>query len=250
MEERVSSGIAYHLGELKVARNPAAPAHCMPQFSPADRAILDIGCGIGQTFVAAGLGPDRRLVGLDMDLECLSWGRSRYPHIEFVHAAAERLPFPDQSFDLVVSRVTLPLTDIPRSLREIEQVLKSGGRLWFTLHPLSKAIKEMKIALRKRSIKDVLFRGYVIANGLWFHFLGRQFRCPFKRSRIESFQTERSIRRCMREAGFTDVRLERGRHFVCTASKKPSAAAQSSSAGALPASLAPAFEDDIRAWPV
>src|SRR4051794_20388322 len=165
----------------------------MPQFSPADRAILDIGCGIGQTFVAAGLGQDRLLVGLDLDTECLRWGRSRFPHIAFIRGAAERLPFPDQSFDLVVSRVVLPYTDIPRSLREIERVLKRGGRVWFTLHSISREMKEVKDALRKRSIKDVVFRGYVIANGLWLHFFGRALRCPFKRSRIETFQTRRSM---------------------------------------------------------
>ena len=196
----------------------------MPQFSPADRAILDIGCGIGQTFVAAGLGQDRRLVGLDIDTECLRWARSRFPHIEFIHGNAERLPFPDQSFDLVVSRVTLPYTDIPRSLREIERVLKSGGRAWLTLHSVSKAMKQMKQALRERSIKAVLFQCYVIANGLAFHFFGRLFRFPFNRSRLESFQTERPMRRCLREAGLTDIRVERGRHFVFTASKKGSAA--------------------------
>jgi ubiquinone/menaquinone biosynthesis C-methylase UbiE len=221
----IGASISYHLAELETARNPAARDYCMPQFSPADRAILDIGCGIGQTFVAAGLGRDRLLVGIDSDSECLRWGQSRFPHIAFIHGTAERLPFPDQSFDLVVSRVVLPYTDIPRALREIERVLKRGGRVWFTLHSIAKEMKEVRDALRNRSIRDVLFRGYVIANGLWFHFFGRLLRCPFKRSRIETFQTRRSMQRGMREAGFTDVRLERGRHFVCTASKGGSAAA-------------------------
>jgi ubiquinone/menaquinone biosynthesis C-methylase UbiE len=231
-EAKVSPSIAYHLRELEAAHDPAARAYCMPEFLPADRAILDVGCGIGQTFVGAGLGQDRLLIGLDLDTECLEFGRARFPHIQFVHGAAERLPFPDQSFDMVVSRVTLPMTDIPRSLSEIGRVLKSGGRAWLTVHSFSKAKKEMKDAVRRRSVKDVLFRCYVIANGLWFHFFGRLFHCPFKTSRIESFQTRRSMQRCMREAGFTDVRVEHGRHFLCTASKKGSAAAES-----LPASV-------------
>lgn len=190
----------------------------MPEFSQADQAILDIGCGIGQTFVGASLGDDRLLVGLDIDIESLSWGSREFPHIKFVHGIAERLPFPDKSFDLVISRVSLPYTDIPRSLAEIERVLKENGRVWFTLHSFSKAIEELRDAIRNFAIKEILNRCYVIANGLCFHFFGYQFRFPFDK-RTESFQTESAMRKCLRRAGFTDICLKRGRHFVCTASK-------------------------------
>ena len=190
----------------------------MPEFSQTDRAILDIGCGIGQTFIAARLEDDRILVGLDIDTESLSWGARQFEHIQFVNGIAERLPFPDKSFDLVVSRVSLPYTNIPQSLAEIERVLKDQGRVWFTLHPLSKSIGELEQAVRDRAIKDVVFFCYVIAHGIFFHFFGRQFGFPFS-NRTESFQTESSMRKCVQRAGFTDIQFRRGRHFVCTATK-------------------------------
>jgi ubiquinone/menaquinone biosynthesis C-methylase UbiE len=190
----------------------------MPEFLETDRAILDIGCGIGQTFIGARLGADRLLVGLDIDTESLDWGRRQFGHIQFINGIAERLPFPDRSFDLVISRVSLPYTNIPQSLAEIERVLKANGRVWFTLHPLAKSIGELKQALRALSIKDALYFCYVIANGIGFHFLGSQFGFPFTH-RTESFQTESAIRRSMLRAGFTDIGLKRGRHFVCTACK-------------------------------
>jgi ubiquinone/menaquinone biosynthesis C-methylase UbiE len=214
----VSAKIAYHLAELKTAANSASPSYVMPEFLETDRAILDIGCGIGQTFIGARLGADRLLVGLDIDTESLDWGRRQFGHIQFINGVAERLPFPDKSFDLVISRVSLPYTNIPQSLAEIERVLKANGRVWFTLHPLAKSIGELKQALRAFSVKDAVYFCYVIANGIGFHFLGSQFGFPFTH-RTESFQTESAIRRSMLRAGFTDIGLKRGRHFVCTACK-------------------------------
>jgi len=58
---------------------------------------------------------------------------------ELVEAPAERLPFPDDSFDTAV--VTLVLCTVPdpaASLAEIKRVLKPGGRLLFLEHVRSR----------------------------------------------------------------------------------------------------------------
>jgi len=50
-------------------------------------------------------------------------------------AAAERLPFPDDSFDVVVSTLVLCTVEDPeRALGEIARVLRPGGRLLFIEH--------------------------------------------------------------------------------------------------------------------
>jgi ubiquinone/menaquinone biosynthesis C-methylase UbiE len=50
-------------------------------------------------------------------------------------APAEELPFPDDSFDTVVTTLVLcTVTDLDRSLAEIHRVLKPGGRLLFLEH--------------------------------------------------------------------------------------------------------------------
>jgi ubiquinone/menaquinone biosynthesis C-methylase UbiE len=54
---------------------------------------------------------------------------------EVVQAPAERLPFPDESFDTVVSTWALCTVDDPeQSLAEIRRVLKPGGRFLFLEH--------------------------------------------------------------------------------------------------------------------
>ena len=57
------------------------------------------------------------------------------PPVEVVEAPAERLPFPDGSFDTVVSTLVLcTVVDLPAALAEIRRVLAPGGRLLFLEH--------------------------------------------------------------------------------------------------------------------
>jgi len=216
----IDSARAYHLSELEIARNPKINSYAMPEFSANDQAVLDIGCGIGQTFVASKVEPGKLLVGVDIDLECLIYGRHQFGYITFVNASAEQLPFRDSLFDLVISRVSLPYTNIHQSLMEAERVLRKNGRVWFTLHPFSMVRSHLIQSLRRLEIKDIVYRSYVIVNGLTFNCLGRQFPFFVKR-RYESFQSSSGMTRAMRNAGFVDIWVgKKGEHFVCMASKK------------------------------
>lgn len=213
-----SPAVEYHLRELQVALDPASPGHVLPAIGAADESILDVGCGIGQTLVAGGGASGRLLVGVDIDLDCLQYGRAHFPAIAFLHSGAEQLPFRDAAFDLVVSRVALPYTVLRQSLPETARVLRAGGRVWFTLHPFTKTRHHLARAIRELAWKDVIFQCYVIANGLSLHWFGRQFRFPVN-GRCESFQTVRGMRRLLGRMGFADVAFPAGRHFLCTARK-------------------------------
>jgi ubiquinone/menaquinone biosynthesis C-methylase UbiE len=55
--------------------------------------------------------------------------------VTVVHAAAEELPFEDDSFDTAVATLVLcTVTDAAASLRELARVLRPGGRLLFIEH--------------------------------------------------------------------------------------------------------------------
>lgn len=199
---------SYHLEELRVARDPAHPGHWLPPPAPPGARILDIGCGAGQTLIAAY--PDRLTFGLDRDWEALRLGRRWTSQVAFAAGAAEALPYKDAEFDLVVARVSLAYTDIRRTLAEIRRVLRPGGTAWMTLHPLSLCWNQA----RQGNWKGWIHFAYVVANGLCFHFFQRQFAW---RGRQESFQTAGGIRRALERARFGEIRVERGRHFVATA---------------------------------
>lgn len=55
--------------------------------------------------------------------------------VELSHTGAEQLPYPDRSFDCVVSTWTLcTIPDPVPALREVRRVLKSAGRFFFLEH--------------------------------------------------------------------------------------------------------------------
>jgi ubiquinone/menaquinone biosynthesis C-methylase UbiE len=55
--------------------------------------------------------------------------------VSVVHAPAERLPFPDDSFDTAVATLVLCTVEDPAAaLREIARVLRPGGRFLFIEH--------------------------------------------------------------------------------------------------------------------
>jgi ubiquinone/menaquinone biosynthesis C-methylase UbiE len=101
-------------------------------------AILDIGCGTGSQAIAACrcIGSSGSVTALDASAEMLERARSKARKasmdISFVQGAAERLPFRDDQFDIVLS--TVMLHHLPRKIRkeslaEIRRVLKPGGRV-------------------------------------------------------------------------------------------------------------------------
>lgn len=100
-------------------------------------AVLDVGCGGGvDTMVAAmKAGPTGRAKGIDSTPEMLeraerNLAKSGLANVTFQQASGESLPFPDASFDVVISNGVLNLIpDKQKALQEELRVLKPGGRL-------------------------------------------------------------------------------------------------------------------------
>lgn len=91
--------------------------------------VLDAGCGVGygSAVLAAHA---RRVVGVDLDPEAISYARRRYAgaNIEFHRDDLLQLNLPDSSFDAVCSFETIEhLDDRERYLREMRRVLRPGG---------------------------------------------------------------------------------------------------------------------------
>jgi ubiquinone/menaquinone biosynthesis C-methylase UbiE len=81
------------------------------------------------------VGPEGHVTGIDMTPEMLDKARlgaetMGAANVEFVEGEVEGLPFPDQSFDVVISNGVIDLVpDKDAVFREIFRVLEPGGRI-------------------------------------------------------------------------------------------------------------------------
>lgn len=94
--------------------------------------ILDVACGTGVLACAAldRVGLQGTVVGLDVNADMLSVARRKSTRVEWREGRAESLPFPDGSFDAVVSQFGFMFfDDRPAALREMMRVLRPGGRM-------------------------------------------------------------------------------------------------------------------------
>ena len=180
--------------------------------------VLDVGCGNGDALDRAGSG--FVAVGIDIDHDALTLGSALFPEHRLCRATAEALPFKDGSFDAVLSRVALPLMNIPPVLAEIARVVRRGGEVWLAFHRFSYVRSELRKSLQARNLARTVFLAYVTVNGLVFHLLGRTFPFPLNRRYRESFQTERGVRRALARAGFDDVRVVPGAPLIATARRR------------------------------
>ncbi len=98
--------------------------------------VLDIGCGAGvDTLITASMvGPTGRVVGIDLISEMLEHARENLRktslnNVSFQQVSAEDIPFPDASFDVVISNGVFNLIpDKVKALKEVLRVLRPLGR--------------------------------------------------------------------------------------------------------------------------
>lgn len=103
---------------------------------PGER-VVDVGCGAGiDSLIAARMvGPEGRVIGVDMTPAMLARARAAaveggFENVEFREGLMEDLPIEDGWADVVISNGVLNLTpDKRQALTEMARVLKPGGRL-------------------------------------------------------------------------------------------------------------------------
>jgi SAM-dependent methyltransferase len=88
--------------------------------------VLEDGCGVGQ-YAARLSQSGGQVIGLEYDFERAGEARGRIPRV--VNAAGEGLPFPQGSFDLILSHEVLEhVADDRQAVEEMSRVLRPGGR--------------------------------------------------------------------------------------------------------------------------
>ena len=162
--------------------NPQAIA----ALTPGER-VLDLGSGAGfDAFLAARqVGPEGRVIGVDMTPDMVTRARGNIrktdlTNVEFRLGEIEQLPVADASVDVVISNCVINLsTDKPAVFREAFRVLAPGGRL---------AISDI-VAVRE--LPDALKSDLQAYSGC-----------------VSGAAVIGDTERMLREAGFLDIRVE------------------------------------------
>ncbi len=110
----------------------------LAQVQPNDK-ILEVAVGIGSSFLEILKRVDRKntVYGVDLTPGMLEKTkklitRNGFTNFDLKESDARRLPFPDESFDVLYNSYMLdliPIADFPVVLKEFQRVLKKGGRL-------------------------------------------------------------------------------------------------------------------------
>ncbi len=114
--------------------------------------LLDVGCGTGlsqKPFInkckCLGIDPNKELLKLNP-----------YPHLK---AKAEKLPFKNKSFDIVISVTSLHHCNLKKAIKEIERVAKKQITISFLKK--SKKLEQVKQLLKNykqiEQEKDIIF---------------------------------------------------------------------------------------------
>lgn len=163
--------------------------------------VLDVACGTGDLALALDASGAASVVGLDFCRPMLEIARRKagdgQRELPFVEGDALRLPFADESFDVVTIAFGLRnLAGVEEGLRELRRVLKAGGRV---------AVLEFSSPVVPGF--SALFRFYMtrVLPSIGGFISGSRGAYEYLPDSVLKFPDQKRLATLMREAGFEEV---------------------------------------------
>lgn len=165
--------------------------------------LLDLGAGTGDlAFEALRRHPGVQVVAADFTPAMLQVGRKRpEPHPGWAAADALRLPFPDESFDALVSGFLLRnVADLDQALAEQYRVLRPGGR-WVSLDTTRPARGLFSPLIRFHMDRVIPALGALVT--------GQRDAYTYLPASSQNFLPAEQLLECLRRAGFRQAGFRR-----------------------------------------
>jgi demethylmenaquinone methyltransferase/2-methoxy-6-polyprenyl-1,4-benzoquinol methylase len=167
--------------------------------------VLDVGCGTGDLTLELSRRGVRLAVGLDPVPAMLGAAQAKLARRGVEAALIEgdglRLPFPDSSFECVVSAFVMRnVPDLPAALRESYRVLRPGGRIGIL------ELTPMQVPVLRELFRLYFHRVVPLVGGL---ISGEPAAYKYLPSSVDRFPTADQLSAMMDRAGFGRVRFRR-----------------------------------------
>jgi len=147
---------------------------------------LDVGCGSGIVTRDIARLTKGKIIGIDGSNDLIKVARSilkDYKNVELCVGGAERLPFNDNTFDIVTCNLLLMWVDNPQKVvNEMARVTKTGGRVLASLEPDYGG----KLHWPENPKVDPIFAGKAIKEKGGDPHIGRKLRFLFVRAGLET----------------------------------------------------------------
>lgn len=156
--------------------------------------VLDIGCGAGQELFPFLEKSDAFCVGIDIAPELGKITNAVFSkkdfsdRAKFARSKGERLPFVDESFDVVLCRVALPYMNNRETIAEVARVLKPNGIFLLKIHAPPFYSAMLKERLKTFNPKQIAYPLICIAGSVYHLLSGKQLQKGFWKGK-EIFQT-------------------------------------------------------------
>jgi SAM-dependent methyltransferase len=167
--------------------------------------VLDLACGAGQELLPFVSRKGILAVGLDISPEIGRAGPELInltkpeARVFFVRGAAETLPFPSESFDVVICRVALPYMKNVAAIAEIARTLRPSGVLLLKYHHLFYYLRKLWRAKLSRDQPSSNYAKHVLIEGTKYLMTGKQPTPWYDIS--ETYQTRWTLQKNLKEHG-------------------------------------------------